>query len=331
MAALTSAETTYKSLSLSSRMMFLFAVFLFSIAIDARADKAAVDGVLASVNGEPITLTDVFERLPGTHPQSLQEAIRDPGVRTALDAIILEKLVQAEATSRRIGVSQAEVDAYVDEVARRNQLSKKGFEEALQREGRSLQEYRRQIESDILRSKLASSFLKNGVGVTEKEIDEYLEQSSDFSKEGAKLKLRQIMVSTGGRTEEEAKERIEKLESKLESDNSNFASIAEEGSDGSESSQGGLLGVLAEKDLNSAIFDAVFALEAGQRSKVVRTPLGYHIFFVEERFVDGESAERSEEVRNEVRKILEDRKLESRMRSFFEHEIFELNAVDKKI
>ncbi|MCB0319384.1 MAG: SurA N-terminal domain-containing protein, partial [Bdellovibrionales bacterium] len=159
----------------------------------ALADSILLDGIAASVGGAPITLQEVIARAQlmsskrGTGestfvlPKTFSDAGRDPAVQSALEQLIAERLLKLEAKERRVDVSSEEIDRYLDRVAQQNNLTRDEFFSALQSEGRSLDQYKKQVELDILRTKLAGSIVREGVSVSEKEIDEYLEEKSDLS------------------------------------------------------------------------------------------------------------------------------------------------------
>ena len=63
---------------------------------------------------------------------------------------------------------------------------------------------------------------------------------------------------------------------------------------------------------------------------MVQTGAGFHVFLVEKRYVEN-ADEEEEEIRTEVRKILANQKMQSKMQTYFSTELFKLHSVDKKI
>jgi hypothetical protein len=105
-------------------------------------------------------------------------------------------------------------------------------------------------------------------------------------------------------------------------------------SDSSNSSEGGLLGVVAEKDLSSDIFDAIVSLEAGKHSTPVVSDTATQIFFVEQRFgsQDGEhdEEETKQAMREEARATIQEQKSEQKLAAYFSTELLKTHSVDKK-
>ncbi len=299
--------------------------------------EMVIDAVVASVDEKPVTLSEVQSRLPIPRKISLKEISTDQEAQQTLETIIFERILETEATVKRASVEDSEIEEYINEVAGRNSLSRPDFESVLKREGKSVEWYKRQVRNEILKTKLASSIAKGGVSVTEQEIDEYLSTSPSFSNEGASVKLRSITVSHVGRPAEEVTSRVQAVEKAL-AEGKSFEAVAQEFSDDPHKVEGGLLGVVAEKDLSSHIFDAILSLETGKYSKAVVTEGSTQIFFVEERYGssgddkddEDDSEEQQKARREEARKTIQKRKTEEKLSSYFGVELQKNHTVDKK-
>lgn len=301
----------------------------FGAVVNAERKPLILDAVLASVNEQPITLSDVRRRLAREKSISLSEVSTDADARRALETLIFERLLDAEAASRKMTVVDGEIDRYIDEIAKRNNLTVEGFKAALAAEHRDFADYRSQVKGDILRSRLSQVVMQAGVAVTETEVDRYLAEHPELTGSGAKLKLRQIFVDRSRHTESAALEKLDAARSRIAA-GEDFRAVAAALSESPDASDGGLLGVVAEKDLSPEIFDAVFALETGTMSAVTRTAQGFHLFWVDERFAP-EKSEESERLRDEVRRTLLEQKNRSRMESFFTAELYKAHSVDRKL
>ncbi len=287
-----------------------------------------VDAVLASVDGKPITLMEVCSRLSPPRRLALKDIPLDLEARRILDGMIMESLIESEAENRKLKAANEEINSYLEEVARRNQLSLEGFEREFKKQGGNWDAYKQNVKIQILRQRIIGQLLHTVPGVNSKEIDQYLEEHPELTKSGAKIGLRQIFVSLNGRNDELAKARIEDAKARVKEGGA-FSSVAKEYSDSPDAAEGGSLGVVAEGDLSPAVFDAVFPLKDEEVSEIVSAPDGYRIFFVEKRYKD--ASESDQALRAEVQKILEKQKQEVRVANFFETEILKLHAVDRKI
>lgn len=302
----------------------------------AQTSEIVIETVVASVDEKPITLSEVQARLEKPRKLTPKELSSDQEAQQIVESIILERILEAEATTKRVSVDASEIEEYINEVASRNSLARPDFEEVLKREGKSLEWYRRQVKVEILKTKLASTITKGGVSVTEQEIDEYLSTNPSFSTDGASVKLRSITVSHAGRSSEELQARVQSVKDALAAERK-FESVAQEFSDDPHKAEGGLLGVVAEKDLSSHIFDAILSLETGKYSEPVVTEGSTQFFFVEERFGASEGGEDSDDEeqqkarRDEARKAIQKRKTEEKLSSYFGVELQKSHAVDKKL
>lgn len=311
---------------------------------DAAPEKGGefvVDAVVASVDEKPITLAEVRTRLATPRRLNIKELAADQEAQQTVETIISERILEAEAAAKRVSVDDTEIEEYINEVAGRNSLSRPDFEAVLAREGKTLPWYKRQVRSEILKTKLASSIVKGGVSVSEQEIDEYVSSSPVFSNTGASVKLRSLTISHLGRSSDEVAAKVKAVEEALAADRS-FESVAQEFSDDPNKVEGGLLGIVAEKDLSSQIFDAILSLDPGKYSKPVVAEGSTQLFFVEERFGSrdsdddseedsGEESEEQQKVRrDEARKAIQKRKTEEKLSSYFGLEIQKNHTVDKK-
>jgi peptidyl-prolyl cis-trans isomerase SurA len=312
-----------------------------NVSADPSREKAAggevvIDAVVASVDEKPITLRELQERLSPPRKISLQDVSKDHEAQQTLDAMIAERVYESEASSKKVSVTEAEVEEYINEVAARNSLSRKDFEGILQKEGKSVSWYKGQVKNEIIKTKLAGAISRGGVSVSEQEIDEYLSTNPSFQSEGASLKLRLISISSADKTPEQLAEKVQAVESALESGTS-FEDVAKKYSEGPHASEGGLLGVVAEKDLSSHIFDALLSVETGKYSKAISSAQDTQFFFVEERYSakdseDDEEDEASKESkREEARKAIQRRKTEEKLNAYFTLELNKNHTIDKKL
>jgi len=161
--------------------------------------------------------------------------------------------------------------------------------------------------------------------VTDKEIDEYFKEHSELQQNTRKIKLNQILFL--GTTEDV---RLKAYKVRLElTDPDDFEDYVKKYSELPSEAAGGL-DFVDEKDLEPAIFDAVFSLKVGEISNVVQTEVGFHIFKVENREIDNDQT-KAKELRAEIEQILKQEKLESKLQEFFNVDLFTNHFVDRKI
>ena len=311
----------------------LVSVSIIISSYSSYAETTVIDAVVASVNENPITLSDIAKNTGAS--LNLKSLSEDPEARVSLEKTIAEAVLKEEAKAQRVSVEKQEVDQYVLEVAKRNEMTLEQFEQALGTEGIRLDQYRKNIELEIYRSRLASRLTRDGAVVSQTEIDEFKSQNiSPNEKERAssgekKIKLRQILISTESQSEQEAQAKAEKIHSTLE--NKDFSKIASANSDGAQAQEGGLIGILNVRELNQLVSDAVLLLDEGEHSKVVQSPLGFHIFYVEKIFEESKNDSDSESLDLEAKKILQERKMQDKLHDYFRVKLLKKHAVDRKL
>jgi len=311
----------------------------FRAVAEDRSSSPVIDTIIASVDGQPITLRDLARRIG--RPLTPENVTADPAARTTLDALIEEQLVRIEAEGKQLSVSQQEVQSYVAEVAERNGLTAGQLKETVEKGGKRYEDYLKEVEFDILRSKLAGSLLRGSVSITEKEIDDYLREEaghtvvgrSSLNKSSIAIDLSQVMIPRSGRAAEDQRY-IEEVTEYLE-DGGDVGEISEDlpeirGVSGSE------LGIVSEKDLSPELAEAIRGLDEDEVSKPVSGDGAIRIFRVNERKdssddsgdeVD-EEISASQERRREVRAILEQKRMQDRIASF-SSELLKRHSVEK--
>ncbi len=315
----------YVRLSILSAFLF----FMFHSAAQAEdPPQIIIDAVVASVDGHPITLQELSKRLQPPRRITLAEAGSDIEAKRTLEQIIFERLIIAEADSRKMQVNDGDVDNYIIEVAGRNKMSRGEFEAALKKEGIDLGRYRQEIKVEILKSRLASAFVRGNVSVSDEEVEKFLEERVGKSGASSQMQIRQILISTKGRSQTDAAAMMKEATDALESGES-FEDVAKKYSEGPEKTEGGSLGIVEEKDLNPQIFEAVFPLKEGEVSGVIDTGDSLRVIRVDKRFSGGE--ERDERLMAEARAELSKSKMEDKFNSFFMTDLQKHHTIDKKI
>ncbi|NLF24995.1 MAG: hypothetical protein GX589_04975 [Deltaproteobacteria bacterium] len=292
----------------------------------ARAQEV-IDSVVASVDGEPITLLELCNYLRPPRRLTLQEAAASKEARQALDSIIRDRLIAIEAATRRVSISDEEVQAVVERVASRNNLTRGEFEEALRNENNTIENFKVQIKNELLRQKLAASLAAGGVNISDQEADEYIKDHPQLFGGGGEVELQQIFVSTGIRSAEQAAELINKALEQIKQ-SGDFAAAARKFSESPEASEGGSLGSLAESELNPLIFNSILHLKQGDLSAITQSSAGLHVFKVVRREQAGKL--NLDEHREEAREALRREKLEDLLKGYFGPNLYKQHAVDMK-
>ncbi len=234
------------------------------------AAKGSADvKIVATVNGDPITLAEFEERFAraGFRP--------DQGVELDVKKEFLNRLIERmmllrEAQRRRIKILPPEINKRIEGLRAENGEDVK---ETLASMGVDFEKWKADVWEDMMIDQLIAREVHKRVSVSAQEVRRYyLENPQEFEKP-EQVRARQIVVSS----EQEAKKVQDILQTQTD-----FAAVARAKSTAPEAERGGDLGYFAMGDM-PAEFNVVFGLPKGGISGIVKSPYGYHIFKLEDR------------------------------------------------
>lgn len=278
------------------------------------SDRTVVDRVAAVVNGDVVTLQELARRAGPAYQQALLQppgATRERSAREALrkafDQIVADKLFEKQAKELDITVSDAMVDAQLEDIKRRNGFSDAELDQALQGEGLTRQAFRAQLRTQLQNFELLRMRIGNKVRTSDEDLRSYYQaHRAEFEGED-EVKVRHLFLPLAAGASDADAQRVlaqaRQLAGRVAAGES-FAKLARELSKGPNAQEGGDLGWLAPGRIDPSLERAVFALQPGQVSAPVRAGPGVHLFFVEERRKGG--GKTFEEAKDEIRNRLLD-------------------------
>ncbi|MFB0507830.1 MAG: peptidyl-prolyl cis-trans isomerase [Thermodesulfobacteriota bacterium] len=255
-----------------------------------KEDANLSQDILAQVNQELITLEEFNNELQdiklehGKLPEDRESL--DQLKTTFLDQIINRKLILGESRRMNIHVSEEEINKNI--LALKRDYAGESFKAMLEGRGMSFEEWKRRLKERLLAEKVINTVAQFDGTIDDKSVRQYYEEHIEEYSFPEQVRARQIVVATV----EEAKEILRRLRK-----GEDFGKLAKEKSMMPERVYGGDLGFFARGEMPEA-FDEVFSLKVGERSKIVKSPYGYHIFKVEEK-VEGKVRE-FDEVKDEI-------------------------------
>lgn len=243
----------------------------------------------ARVNGEEISefrLERYFAEYLEDQGRALG-SIRNPKAykqlrQKALDALIDRELLWQEAVKRGVVISDAAVQNQVEQTrqamggaekfARR--LEDAGFDEA------GFMEYtRRELAAQQVFAELTTVD-----GPDEKQVRAFYEEHRAEMSRPEAVQARHILIKVpqdaDAATVEAARLRLVGMQVEI-SQGADFASVARTGSQDASASEGGDLGYFPHGRMLPAFEMTAFALAPGTVSEPVRTPLGWHLIYVQ--------------------------------------------------
>ncbi len=260
-------------------------VLVLIVPLGAAAQRIAlVDRIVAVVDKEVVTLSELRERVAETERQLRREGVPlpEPGIleRQVLERLVLLKAQLQLARDRGIRVDQVQVDRALERIAENNKLALPEFRQALERDGIAFERFRDEVRDQIILTRLREREVDDKIQVSESEIDLYLEERGNAPDEGVEYHIAHVLVRV---PEQASPDRVEASRARAEKVRADalaggdFAKLAAGYSDGPDALKGGDMGWRERDRLPELFTDAVKTLAPGDVSEVLRSPAGFHV------------------------------------------------------
>ncbi|HKC60085.1 MAG TPA: peptidylprolyl isomerase [Myxococcales bacterium] len=283
---------------------------VLSVLLCAAAARAEVkERIAAIVNGQPILLSDVEERVGPELARLMQQPAglqrdkeRSSLLHRGLTELVDEKLIESEATTLGLSITEEELQRALDQLARQQGMELADFRQALEQQGVPWEAARDAVRRQTMMAEVLRFKVKPRK-VTDEEVQAaYATEEHNAQHE---VRARHIFVPVPqNATPAQQAAALAKAEQALRrvKAGETFALVAREMSEGPTAKQGGDLGYFRHGLMLPAIEQAAFSLNPGEVSQVIRTNSGYHIVLVEDRRVIPPKplAEIKEEIRSRL-------------------------------
>ncbi|NOX25445.1 MAG: hypothetical protein GXP59_04910 [Deltaproteobacteria bacterium] len=295
------------------RISKIFLVTLLFVLCSLTAKAKLVDRIVAVVNDDIITLSDLnaagrpyFQAIMRRAPADRQAAELNKARKKVIGQLVDRLLIKQRAAQIGIEVSKADIDQAVASILHNNRINMKKFRHDLRAIGTSEADYRRKIKAQILKSRLISFAIRSKIVITEQKIKQYY----DHNYTAARIKttgyhILQIGLLWGAKyrakTQEEARKNAEYAKKKLLA-GGNFAELAKELSDLPSAADGGDLGQFKKADMAPYMAKAVLTMHVDEISKILQTPVGYQILKLKS--APGHEIPKLADVKDEIKAIL---------------------------
>jgi len=273
------------------------AAVLFSAPLQAEV----IEQVLVKVNGDIVTKSD-FERMQvdflrqrpdlqnvTSDSPELQKAVAESTPQLILSAIDELLLVQR---GRELGyvMSDEQFKSVLDNIKKDNNIdTDEKFNDALKQEGMTLADLRRQLEKNMLETRVQQNEVIAKISVTEDEAHTYYDAHKNEFTTPSELMLREILIAVPATDrginvaqDDAAKAKAEDIRHRLLAGEP-FARLAGEVSDAPSKANGGLIGPVKSDELAPALQTMLAQTKVGDVSEVIRTQRGYQLLALESR------------------------------------------------
>jgi parvulin-like peptidyl-prolyl isomerase len=264
----------------------LLSVFFFFLCGPISLSEAVVDRVVAVVNQEIITLSEVEKWIDPTAQEMVSEDRLEKRERNevlcrqVLERLIEEKLIDQEVKKSGVKISSKEIDAALEEIKRRNAVTEEDFQKALAIEGETLETYKKQIERGLQRQKVISWSVKVEPKIEEKDLKEFYQKNLFRYRTNETYRASHILfVIPKNALPDEVRDIRKKAQNVLEKikEGSDFGEMALLYSQDASSKNRGDLGYFKKGELFPAFEKEALRLKVGEVSGLLRTEFGIHI------------------------------------------------------
>jgi peptidyl-prolyl cis-trans isomerase SurA len=280
-----------------------------------------VDRIVAQVNDDIITLSDVTHELLGVREQLATKYTGDQleqemkrAEKAGLETLVRDKLFLQKANELGIGTGMdVRVSSYIE--AQRKDHNIKDLDEfdlVLEKQGTTMTAYREDVRKGMIIQDLLGYFVDSRITLLAEEVERfYKDHLKDFST-AEEVTLSEIIIpATGDGSQGQAlasgyRDRLMQGES--------FPALASQVSKGPTASKGGSIGTYQMSQLSQQITASIANVKEGDVSAVTRLPEGYAIFRVDSR--KPPVVRPFEEVRNNIKEYLFDQKRQPELDKF---------------
>jgi len=239
-----------------------------------------LDRIVAVANDDVILQSELNEAVQSVQQQYAAHPDQLPPVdvlrKQVLQRLIMMRLQVQKAVDQGIHVSEADVDAAVDGVARQNNITSDQLRAEIERTG-SFAQFRDQLADQLMVQRLHTSVVHDSVSVTDSEVDNLL-QSPTYKAGEVHIGHIQISIPSGADAAaiRASQAKAEQAETAIKG-GMDFNAAAIRYSDAPDALDGGDLGWARLDELPAAFTDAIANMKAGDVSPPLHGPTAFHI------------------------------------------------------
>lgn len=319
------------------KLLSCFAVMMLSVlsvgVSEAAPEAGVVNRIAATVNGRPITSSEVRARL-APYFRELMMLYPRQGPRFNSELVAAKKSVLNDLIERELVLSDFETKGFVikedqveDEINRRILIQYNGdrsqFLDNLRKSGMNYTEYRDSVKKEITVSAMRGMRYERGIPPTPDEIaEEYKATSSEYRDimndriSYSKIFIPAVDPADPMMTPEERYKLAVRLREELERGKISFADAARQYSRDAHAEDGGKWPALRRDELAVEFANVVFAATPGQLVGPLLDPAGFTIVKVHSKNLAAAPALSNPEVKQKVDDAVRRKKSERRYRQW---------------
>lgn len=274
------------------------------------------NGIVAVAEEKAITVDDVRREIQPLLQQLQREArnerefndklesLQDDVIQNQIDRVLIVKDFYREKEGEgKKSIPASYVDNQLEEtIITQYDNDRSKFLADLRRQGKSIRDYRKEIEEDIIYNYMRSQQRKSQSIVSPAKVEQYYKENKDKFVQEDSVHLRLIQFNrTSKDTDATLMAKAENVLARFRAGEA-FTDLAKEVSQDTRKSKGGDWGWLKKDDLKVELSEPLFALQKGEVTKPILMNEGVFLLFVEDRKFAG--LQPIDTVRSDIENIL---------------------------
>lgn len=254
------------------------------LAVPVIAHAAELDRVVAIVNDEVITASELAVQMTQAHKQLASHGTPAPAEsqlrQQVLERMVMDRVQLQAAKTRGIKVEDEVLERAIQRIAEQNKMTADELPKAVAEEGYTWPQFRANIRNQIIMSRLREREVDANITVSDGEVDALLASGALDSK-GTEYLISHIFLRA---PEGASPEQLNALQLRADEirrqirQGEDFAKLAATYSAAQDAMQGGSLDWRPLNRLPTIFAQLIPGMRKGEVSDILRSPAGLHIF-----------------------------------------------------
>ncbi len=262
---------------------------------EASSSGELLDRVAATVNEGIVLQSELEEEMVIITQRLRAQKMEMPPTNVlrqqVLDRLVVKELQMQRANRAGIKVSDEVLNNAMADLAKQNKIPLAELPNALASEGIDYAGYRDNVRKELALQTLIRRDVIGRINVTPREIDQFLERQKKMPSDANSYDISHILIAVPQAATpeqlDEAQKRADDVYARATA-GEDFAGLAVRFSNSQTALEGGSLGSRKGSELPTFLAEPIVAMKAGEVSKPVRTPSGFHIVKLNEIKGDGQ-------------------------------------------
>ena len=243
-----------------------------------------LDRVAATVNEGVVLQSELEEQMliiaGRMRAQKVELPPQNVMRQQVLDRLVLQELQMQRANRAGIKVSDETLNNALSDVATQNNIKLADLPDALAAQGIEYGSYREQLRKELAMQILRQRDVISHINVSPREIDQFIERQKKMPSASSEYNVSHILIAVPqAATPDELDTAAKKADEVYQKATSgeDFARLAVQYSNAQTALEGGRLGLRKGSELPTFLGELIAGMKAGDVTKPLRTPSGFHI------------------------------------------------------